>query len=40
MCLRRHLWLERIVMSAGNADMTEPISLAIQRIIEAACYAP
>ncbi len=38
--LRQHLWLERIVTSAGSADMTEPISPAIQRIIEAACYAP
>ncbi len=38
--LRQHLWFERIVTSAGSADMTEPISPAIQRIIEAACYAP
>ena len=38
--LRQHLWFERIVTSAANADMTEPISPAIQRIIEAACYAP
>jgi len=37
--LRQHLWFERIVTSAGSADMTEPISPAIQRIIEAACYA-
>lgn len=38
--LRQHLWLERIVTSAGSADMTEPISPAIQRILEAVCYAP
>jgi hypothetical protein len=37
--LRQHLWFERIVTSAESADMTEPISPAIQRIIEAACYA-
>ncbi len=38
--LRQHLWFERIVTSAAGTDMTEPISPAIQRIIEAACYAP
>jgi hypothetical protein len=38
--LRQHLWFERIVISAGSADMTEPISPTIQRIIEAVCYAP
>jgi len=38
--LRQHLWFEHIVTSAGRADMTEPISPAVQRIIEAACYAP
>ncbi len=38
--LRQHLWFERIVTSAADTDMTEPISPAIQRIIEAACYAP
>ena len=38
--LRQHLWLERIVTSAATTDMTEPISPAIQRILEAACYAP
>ncbi len=36
----QHLWFERIVTSAADTDMTEPISPAIQRIIEAACYAP
>ena len=38
--LRQHLWFERIVTSVGNTDMTEAISPAIQRIIDAACYAP
>jgi hypothetical protein len=38
--LRQHLWFERIVTSAAGTDMTEPISPAIQCIIEAACYAP
>ena len=38
--LRHHLWFERIVTSAANVDMTEPISPAIQRIIEAVFYAP
>lgn len=38
--LRQHLWFERIVTSAAGTDITEPISPAIQRIIEAACYAP
>ena len=37
--LRQHLWFDRIVTSAGSADMTEPISPTIQRIVEAACYA-
>ena len=37
--LRQHLWFERIVTAAGTANMTEPISPVIQRIIEAACYA-
>ena len=30
----------RIVTSAADTDMTEPTSSTIQRIIEAACYAP
>jgi hypothetical protein len=38
--LRHHLWLERIVTSAVAADMAEPISPALQRIVEAVCYAP
>ena len=38
--LRHHLWFERIVTSAASTDMTEPIPPAMQRIIEAACYAP
>jgi hypothetical protein len=38
--LRQHLWFERLVTSPGGTDMTEPISPAIQRILEAACYAP
>ena len=38
--LRQHLWFERIVTSIANTDMTEPISPAIQQIIDAACYAP
>ena len=38
--LRQHLWFERIVTSTADTDMTEPISPAVQRIIEAACYAP
>ena len=38
--LRQHLWFEHIVTSAGRVDMTEPISPTVQRIIEAACYAP
>jgi hypothetical protein len=38
--LRQHLWFERIVTSAANTDMTEPTSPAIQRLIEAVCYAP
>ena len=37
--LRQHLWFERIVMSAGRADMTQPLPPAMQSIIEAACYA-
>jgi hypothetical protein len=37
--LRQHLWLERIVTSAAPTDVTEPISPAIQCIVEAACYA-
>ncbi len=38
--LRQHPWFERIVTSAADTDMTEPISPTIQRLIEAACYAP
>ena len=38
--LRQHLWFERIVMSARNADMTEPLPPTLQGILEAACYAP
>lgn len=38
--LRQHLWFERIVMSAGSTDMTQSLPPAMQRIIEAACYAP
>ena len=38
--LRQHLWLGRIVTSAARADMTEPISPALQGILEAVCYAP
>jgi len=38
--LRQHLWLERIVTSTATTDVTEPISPAIQRIVEVACYAP
>jgi hypothetical protein len=38
--LRQHLWFERIVTSTTNTDMTEPTSPAIQRLIEAVCYAP
>ncbi|HEY0785481.1 MAG TPA: transposase [Acidobacteriaceae bacterium] len=38
--LRQHLWFERIATSAAGTDITEPISPTIQRIIEAACYAP
>ncbi len=38
--LRQHLWLERIVISAASADMTEPISPVLQGILESVCYAP
>jgi hypothetical protein len=38
--LRQHLWFERIVTSAAGVNMTEPISPALQSIIEAVCYAP
>jgi len=38
--LRQHLWFERIVTSAASTNMTEPISPAIQQIIDAVCYAP
>ena len=38
--LRQHLWFERIVTSAADTDMTDVISPTLQRIIEAACYAP
>src|SRR5918998_1496932 len=38
--LRQHLWLERVVTSAGEADMTEPIPPGLRRLVEAACYAP
>ena len=38
--LRHHLWFERIVAAAATTDITEPILPAMQRIIEAVCYAP
>ncbi len=37
--LRQHFWFERIVISAGSADMAQLLSPAMQSIIEAACYA-
>ena len=37
--LRQHLWFERIVTSAGSADMMRSLPPAMQSIIEAACYA-
>jgi len=37
---REHLWLERIVTFAASTDMTAPIRPAIQRIVEAAGFAP
>jgi len=37
--LRQHLWFERIVTSAGSADMTQSLPPAVHSIIEAACYA-
>lgn len=38
--VRQHLWFERLVTSPATTDMTEPISLTLQGILEAACYAP
>jgi len=38
--LRRHLWLERIIMSAEITDVTEPIAPELQGILNAVCYAP
>ena len=38
--LRRHLWFERIVMSAETTDMTEPITPELQGLLDAVCYAP
>ncbi|MGI4945651.1 MAG: hypothetical protein ACRYHQ_34660 [Janthinobacterium lividum] len=38
--LRQHFWFGRIVMAAVHTDMTEPISLTIQHIVEAACGTP
>ncbi len=38
--VRRHLWFERIVMSAETTDMTEPIAPELQGILDAVCYAP
>ncbi len=38
--LRRHLWLEHFTMSHGATDMTEPVSPAVQRVVDMACYAP
>jgi DDE superfamily endonuclease len=38
--VRHHLWFERIVTSAAGTDITEPINPAVQRILEAVCYAP
>ncbi|MGI4797945.1 MAG: IS701 family transposase, partial [Janthinobacterium lividum] len=38
--LRRHLWFERIVMSAKTTDMTEPIAPELQGILDTVCYAP
>jgi hypothetical protein len=38
--LRRHLWFERIVMSAETTDMTEPLAPELQGILDAVCYAP
>ena len=38
--LRRHLWFERIIMSAQTADMTEPIAPELQGILDVVRYAP
>jgi DDE superfamily endonuclease len=38
--LRQHLWFEHFVTSAATADVAEPIPPGVQRLIEAACYAP
>ncbi len=38
--LRRHLWFERIVMSAKTANVTEPIAPELQGILDVVCYAP
>jgi len=38
--VRRHLWFERIVISAETTDMTEPIAPELQGILDAVCYAP
>jgi hypothetical protein len=38
--LRRHLWFEHLVTSAGKGDMTEPVPPEVRRLVEAACYAP
>jgi DDE superfamily endonuclease len=38
--LRQHLWLEHCVTSAATTDIAEPIPPGVQRLVEAACYAP
>ncbi len=38
--LRQHLWFERIVVSAGGIDTTNPLPPAVQGMLETACYAP
>ena len=38
--VRRHLWFERIVISAETTDVTEPIAPELQGILDALCYAP
>lgn len=37
---RRHLWSERLVLSAGEGGMTEPVPPDLRRLVEVACHAP
>ena len=38
--LRQHLWLDQVVTSLENDDMTGTLPPLLRRLVDLACYAP